>query len=114
MTKNNCITDNLIISLLFLLIPNIIVSQNIYDKNNSIKYANYLYELKQYNQAAEEYERVVFLAPDSLEFKYLLVNSYLKGKQYDVSLGKIKQILSLLQKGTSNRQICPQDFPICI
>jgi len=68
---------------------NISFSQNIFDLNNSLKYAEYLFDNEEYNKAAEEYERIVFLAPDSTSFKEKLILTYYKSTNYNKAFEKI-------------------------
>lgn len=53
-----------------------IFSQNLYDIEHSLKFADYLFASGQYQLAAEEYERVVFLDPQNTSTKLKLVKSY--------------------------------------
>lgn len=57
--------------------------QNIFDGNNSLKFASYLYHTNQYDLAAEELERAVYYYPHNDSLKYSLVHTYLKGKHFD-------------------------------
>ncbi len=51
-------------------------SQDLLNYSNSLKYANYLFQNKQYQFSAIEYERVIFLAPNDTLAKLRLVQSY--------------------------------------
>ncbi len=75
---------------LFILFSNIIISQNIFDLNNSEKYARFLFTHKDYNLAAEEYKRLINLAPDSLKYKLLLIKSLKLSNQNNLCLAEIK------------------------
>ena len=68
---------------------NQIYSQNLRDLNHSLQFADYLYKTKQYELAAEEYERVVFLSPNKQNFKLKLIKSYRLSKNYNFALNKI-------------------------
>lgn len=61
-------------------------SQDIYNLANSKKYAEYLFNNKDYSRAFAELERICFL--DSLDWnaKLLLIKSYRKNKNYNQSL----------------------------
>ncbi len=73
----------------FVFFYNISFSQNIFDLNNSLKYAEYLSENKEYSKAAEEYERIIFLAPDSISYKEKLILAYYKSTNYNKAFEKI-------------------------
>ena len=61
------------------------LSQNLYNLENSQRYAEYLFSSRQYKLAAEEYERLVYFDLSDLNLKYKLVKSYrLSG---DINLG---------------------------
>jgi hypothetical protein len=51
-------------------------SQDVLDYSNSLKYANYLFQTKQYRFSAVEYERVTFLEPSDTLAKLKLIQSY--------------------------------------
>jgi hypothetical protein len=53
-------------------------AQNLFDAVNTVRYADYLYRTENYKTAAEEYQRAVFLCPDSLPYKIRLIQSYNK------------------------------------
>jgi hypothetical protein len=59
-----------------LVLPFYCYSQDLYDMENSKKYAEYLYSGRQYKLAAEEYERLVFFDSNNINFKLRLVKSY--------------------------------------
>jgi len=65
-------------------------SQNIYDLEHSLQFADYLYKTNQYELAAQEYERIVFLSPDKQNFKLKLIKSYRLSKNYNLALNKLK------------------------
>ncbi len=64
-------------------------SQNIYDLENSKKYADYLMLSKQYKLAAEEYERLVFLDHDNHEFKVKLLQAYRNSGNLGLAINRI-------------------------
>lgn len=64
-------------------------AQNIFDYENSLKYAEYLYSTNQYELAAQEYERIVFLDSQNISPKEKLVLSYFKSRKTDFVLDKI-------------------------
>jgi hypothetical protein len=51
-------------------------SQDLYSKENSKKYAEYLSSSQQHILAAEEYERLVYFDTTNVSFKYMLVREY--------------------------------------
>jgi hypothetical protein len=52
------------------------LSQDLYNKEHSQQYAEYLSVSQQYTLAAEEYERLVYFDTSNVVFKYKLVKSY--------------------------------------
>lgn len=67
-------------------------SQDIYDQENSLKYADFLFSGQQYTLAAEEYERLIYFDKHNPLFRTRLIMSYrLSG---DLKSG-IKRIYSL-------------------
>jgi hypothetical protein len=56
--------------------PFISYSQDLYNLEHSLKYAEYLFSSQQYSLAAEEYERLVFFDRSNTDFKYNLIRSY--------------------------------------
>lgn len=51
-------------------------SQDLYNKEHSQKYAEYLSSSQQHTLAAEEYERLVYFDNSSVRYKYNLIKSY--------------------------------------
>ena len=67
----------IIISFIFLaLYPTFCYTQNLYDREHSQKYAEYLFSSRQHTLAAEEFERLVYFDRNNISFKYYLVKSY--------------------------------------
>jgi len=70
--------------LIFLFTSSVLVShaQNIYDYNHSLKFARYLYETGDYNNAIKEYKRAWFLneIPESSQLR--LFQSYLNAEKF--------------------------------
>ncbi len=83
-----------VIHLIYILltISNISFSQNIFDLEHSIKYAEHLFSIKDYSSAAKEYEKLILLAPDSSEFIFRLLQSYKHSKQIDKGKEKADEI----------------------
>lgn len=67
-------------------------SQDLYDLNNSKKYALHLYKTKEYKKAAVEFERICFLDSADWQSKLLLLSSYRKDKNYNLSINLYKNI----------------------
>lgn len=57
-----------------------LVAQDIYDYAHSRAYARYLSQSQQFNLAAEEYERLVFLRPDNDTLRAELLRVYRRGR----------------------------------
>lgn len=71
-------------------ISNAAYSQNLLDYQNSLKYADYLFMTGQYELAAVEFERVVFLEPKDTLAKLKLVQSYRYLSSHSIALNKIE------------------------
>jgi hypothetical protein len=56
--------------------PPLCLSQDLYNKEHSQQYAEYLSISQQYTLAAEEYERLVYFDSSNVVFKYKLVKSF--------------------------------------
>ena len=69
------------ISLFLLSNSHVLFSQDIFDKNNSKKYADYLYKSKAFSRAALEYERACFLDSLNWDAHFYLIQSYRKSEQ---------------------------------
>lgn len=67
-------------------------SQNLFDFENSVKFANYLYKAQDYKLAAREFERITFMNPgiDSLEFK--LVKSLQLSNNFSKAINRVENI----------------------
>ena len=68
---------------MLLLVSGKLLSQNIFDYDHSIQYAEHLKNIKQYSLAAQEYERLHFLKPESDSLKLLLIKTYRQGSLFD-------------------------------
>ena len=99
----NKIAKIFITGILMFYINNNIHSQNLYDLDHSLQFADYLYKTKQYDLASEEYERIVFLSPNKQVYKLKLIKSYRLSKQYDFALKKIEYFFNdSIEKLSSN------------
>jgi hypothetical protein len=81
---------HLIIAFLWLLNNQFVQSQDLYDLQNSKKYAEYLLSSGQYISAAEEFERLIFMDSLNVDFKKNLVLSYRKDGNIKAGLNKIR------------------------
>ncbi len=64
-------------------------SQDLLNYDNSKKYAEYLYQTHQYDLAAIEYERVIFLEPKDTLAKLKLIRSYRYIQDSETALARI-------------------------
>jgi tetratricopeptide (TPR) repeat protein len=69
--------------------------EDLYDAENSKKFANFLYMSSEYSLAAEEYERVLFFSPDDEDVKINLLKSYRYSGQYKKGLMRIDELFPL-------------------
>lgn len=74
---------------IFLLSLVTINSQNLLDYPNSLKYASYLFQTKQFELSSIEYERVVFLEPNDTLAKLNLIRSYRYSKDFITAQDRI-------------------------
>lgn len=72
--------------LLLLLFSSFAEAQNIYDLKNSREYANYLYSSHEYELAAREFERIVFLDSSNIKARLLLIKSFRKAGKTDKAI----------------------------
>ena len=89
--------QNTIFSLFFFILffyVHSLKSQDIFNLENSEKYANWLFENKDYKLASEEFERVNFMSPDKKENQLKLVKSYRLSKNYLSGINKAKEYFS--------------------
>jgi TM2 domain-containing membrane protein YozV len=67
-------------------------AQDIYDKTNSKKYADYLFKSKDFTRAAIEYERVCFLDSLNWDAHFLLIQSYRKSENAPKGIDYYKKL----------------------
>jgi len=65
--------------------------ENLYDEAHSLAFAQHLYENKQYQYAAIEYERVLFYSPDNQTVQLRLTNAYLRSQQFSKGIQRTEQ-----------------------
>lgn len=73
-------------------------AQNLFDLSHTKNFADYLYQSGQYNLAAEECERWLFLQPESDSASLLLLRSYRKGGLYSQGISKAKLLFPDFEK----------------
>ncbi len=69
-----------------------VFSQNIFDYQHNITYANYLFKSRQYDLAAQEYERALFLAPHNDTIAAQLIKTYNLSGQCKQAKLRVKQL----------------------
>jgi hypothetical protein len=74
--------------ILLLLAPGFLNAQDIYDYAHSRAYARYLLQSRQYQLAAEEYERLIFLRPENDTLRADLLRVYRQGDTPKYGLDK--------------------------
>jgi hypothetical protein len=77
--------------LLFYLISFYLPAQDIFDLNNSRKYADYLFNTENFEGAINEYERCLFME-DSLYFKNQLLVSFRKANKYKEGIARMYRL----------------------
>ncbi len=84
-----CMKSN---SILFFLvfIASSVFAQDIYNLENSRKYADYLYMSHEYKLASQEYERVVFLDSTNEQAKLRLISSYRHLRMAEPALSRLE------------------------
>jgi hypothetical protein len=68
-------------------------AQSLFSYENSLQFANYLYESGQFSLASEEYERVVFLNPEDSTSIGRLLASYRLVKKPDLGLSRAYHLI---------------------
>ena len=68
--------------------------QNIFDLEHSTSFAKHLLVCRQYDLAASEYERIVFMQPDSDSLKYALLRSYRLAGKPNFAFQRYQQLYS--------------------
>jgi hypothetical protein len=81
-------------------------SQDLLNYSNSLKYANYLFQNKQYQFSAIEYERVTFLAPNDSLAKLRLIQSYRLMQDFNSAKAKLDLFFP------ESLTFCPENFAV--
>lgn len=68
-------------------------AQNLLDYENSRKFADYLFQTKQFELAANEFERVIFLEPEDTSAKLKLIRSYRYLPDNEYALSRFKTLI---------------------
>ena len=103
--------NNLLLAFLFLLIIGNLQAQqeDLYNLQNTEKYARYLLASRQYNLAVDEFERLVFLDKNNDEYKNLLLVAIFKNGEPKKALTRIEQIyhnnISKMPETISNKYL---------
>lgn len=79
-------------------------AQDFLNYANSLKYATFLFETKQYHESAIEFERVVFLASNDTSAKLQLIKSYRYSGNYFKAKSRLENIFP------ENINLLPTDF----
>jgi len=69
-------------------------AQDIYNIENSKQFASYLYQSKQFELAAIEYERLLFLDTENDSIKFKLLSSYFRNGDYSKAIKRSKKLYS--------------------
>lgn len=77
--------------ILFFFISADLFSQDFYDHGNSLKFGEYLYNSNQYDLAVREFERCVFLKPDSREPYVYLFKIHSQENSFDKAIDCYKR-----------------------
>ena len=64
-------------------------AQNLYDREHSIEFASYLFKSQQYELAAIEYERLVFVSPSNDTLKEALIRSYSLNRKFESAINRL-------------------------
>ncbi|HKK81822.1 MAG TPA: hypothetical protein VJ909_06225 [Prolixibacteraceae bacterium] len=95
---------NIFIFIFLMLHINLFAQENIYDCENSKRFANYLFNTSQFDLAQHEFERLDFLCELDENTRLLLLKTYRKNKHYN-------QANQFFQTGkTSNLKTMPDEY----
>jgi len=97
---------------LVLLVQATNAQQDVFNLENSRRFANYLYESGQFDLASDEYERVVFMSPaDSVSLSRLL-GSYRQQKAYDTGVKRAFDLIA--DPGQTHVSVFNEMFSLCL
>lgn len=77
-------------------------AQNLFNKEHSIKFVNYLFNTKQYKYASIEMENLVYLNKSDDSLKYLLLKAYRISNQYDKGIIRTRQMYENMENIPGN------------
>jgi hypothetical protein len=83
---------------LFLAVQGALQAQDVFNLENSRKFAQYLYDSGQYALAADEFERVVFMAPRDSTSILTLLKAYRMDENYGIGLKRSMELLPASEK----------------
>ncbi len=95
------------ISITFLFVLTVVNSfaQDYYNHDNSARFGKFLYNTKQYDIAAQEFERAVFLHPkDTLSYLFLF-KSYCRTNHFESALDSYRRLYGILDV-----EVMPKEF----
>lgn len=75
------------------------MSQNLFDKENSSRFANYLFTSAEYDLARPEFERLVFMDSADLDSRIKLIRTYRFTREYSSGVRRIHQMYPALNHG---------------
>lgn len=78
-------------------------AQDIFNLSNSKKYAEYLYKNKEYKRASIELERICYIDSLDWESRLLLMKSYTKNKNYNLSVSTYLKNETLFPDSLKNK-----------
>lgn len=81
------------------------VAQNLYDLENSLRYAAFLSDTRKYDLAAEEYERILFLSPNNDSIKHLLLRNYILDGDFEKAIARTNSLFE-------NKLTVPRDIAL--
>jgi hypothetical protein len=86
------------VSILFIIVSGYSIGQNLYDNTNSREFADYLFRTGQYDLAAIEIERLIFVDKTDDSLKASLIRSYTLNKQYTVATKRMQSFFPEIDK----------------
>lgn len=69
-----------------------LIAQNIYNYKHSLEFAEYLEKSKQFDFSIQEYERLLFMRPNSDSLKLNIITNYRKAGYYSKGIERTKQL----------------------
>jgi tetratricopeptide (TPR) repeat protein len=85
------------VAILLVLFINQAYSQDLFSLQNGKKFADYLYKKSYFEQAAFEYERLLFLEPDNDTLKLNLVEAYRRLGKPDIAISRSRQLYASIE-----------------